>query len=216
MNMAWFYSLPACPSDPFGRFGWLMLYLRSAMGSRVGLIAPPLMLLIDRRLSRMARIFAATAARFQAGTLRPPRPRAPRPEPAPQAPPRPPYERLPGGFGWLNTQVPGYAPYVGDMALRLLAEPEMQALLAAAPQLGRILRPLCRMSGVRPAPGLIPPPPARPRRPRAARPAKPVRATAAPDSAPPPLPTFRTRGGQLMMKLSESISVPVVAAKNRA
>ncbi|HEX3348937.1 MAG TPA: hypothetical protein VHS58_12645 [Acetobacteraceae bacterium] len=111
--------------------------------------------------------------------------------------------------------MPGYAAYVGDMAMRLLAEPEMQALLAAAPQLGRILRPLFRLTGTRPPPGLIPPPPARPRRSRAARPAKAVRPPAAPDGAAPPLPTFRTRGGQLMMRLSESISVPIASPKNR-
>ncbi|HEX3350297.1 MAG TPA: hypothetical protein VHS58_19580, partial [Acetobacteraceae bacterium] len=89
-------------------------------------------------------------------------------------------------------------------------EPEMQALLKAAPQLHRMLRPLCRMLAAQPPPDLPPPPPPRVGKPR------PRRAQPARDRAEYPLRTFRTRGGQLMMKLSDSISVPVVASKNRA
>ncbi|MBV8522612.1 MAG: hypothetical protein JOY71_10905 [Acetobacteraceae bacterium] len=37
----------------------------------------------------------------------------------------------------------------------LLADPEMAALLADVPQAGRILRPLCRMLGIRPEPELF-------------------------------------------------------------
>jgi hypothetical protein len=83
----------------------------------------------------------------------------------------------------------------------------MQALLKAAPQLHRMLRPLCRMLAAQPSPDLLPP---RVRKPRPRR-AEPARA-----GAEYPLPTYRTRGGQLMMKLSDSISVPVTASKNRA
>ncbi|HEX3348645.1 MAG TPA: hypothetical protein VHS58_11155 [Acetobacteraceae bacterium] len=106
--------------------------------------------------------------------------------------------------------VPGDAVGFGLNLVQLLAEPEMQALLKAAPQLHRILRPLCRMLAAQPSPDLLPPLPPRVRKPR------PRRAQPARESAAPPLPTFRTRGGQLMMKLSESISVPVVVSKNRA
>jgi hypothetical protein len=53
----------------------------------------------------------------------------------------------------------------------VLQSPEMAALLAASPQAGRILRPLCRALAFE-LPGLPPRPKAkpRPRRPRAARP----------------------------------------------
>ncbi|HEX3350849.1 MAG TPA: hypothetical protein VHS58_22380, partial [Acetobacteraceae bacterium] len=67
----------------------------------------------------------------------------------------------------------------------------------------------CRMLAAAPTPDLLPPLPPRVRKPR------PRRAEPARESAAPPLPTFRTRGGQLMMKLSDSISVPVVVSKNR-
>ncbi len=69
----------------------------------------------------------------------------------------------------------------------LLAEPEMAALIAAAPQMGRILRPLCRMLGVRPPPGLRAPPPA-----RAPAPASPAAAAVrALDTAPRAPPAMR-------------------------
>jgi hypothetical protein len=52
----------------------------------------------------------------------------------------------------------------GAQLQHLLADPEMAALVAAAPQAGRVLRPLCRMLGVRPPPGPLAPP-SRPRAP---------------------------------------------------
>ncbi|MBV8094379.1 MAG: hypothetical protein JO110_14375 [Acetobacteraceae bacterium] len=69
--------------------------------------------------------------------------------------------RLPSGFGWLLPLVPGSAAYAGQVE-HLLADPEMAALLAGAPQAGRILRPLCRMLGIRPGPELLPPAPTPP------------------------------------------------------
>jgi hypothetical protein len=54
----------------------------------------------------------------------------------------------------------------GSQLQHLLADPEMAALAAAGPQLGRLLRPLCRALGVTPPPYLTPPPPPPP--PRAA------------------------------------------------
>ena len=45
----------------------------------------------------------------------------------------------------------------------LMALPEMAELLATAPRLWRVLRPLCRMFGITP-PEDLPPPPAAPRR----------------------------------------------------
>lgn len=72
--------------------------------------------------------------------------------------------RLPGGRGWvvrvLGYEAVGYA----SQLQHLLCEPEMQALLAAMPAVGRVLRPVCRMLGVTGVAGLALPVPSRPRR----------------------------------------------------
>ena len=62
--------------------------------------------------------------------------------------------RLPRQLGWLLRMVSGTAAYAGQVQ-RLLADPEMAALLAGSPQAGHILRPLCRMLGIQPEPGLL-------------------------------------------------------------
>ena len=64
--------------------------------------------------------------------------------------------RLPSGRGWLVREL-GWeaAGYMCHLEV-LLAEPEMQAVLARFPGAGRILRPLCRMLGI-PASAATPP-----------------------------------------------------------
>ena len=57
-------------------------------------------------------------------------------------------KRLPRGFAWLLRLVPEAAVY-GSQLNHLLSDPEMVALLQAAPQMGRLLRPLCQMLGIR-------------------------------------------------------------------
>ncbi len=52
--------------------------------------------------------------------------------------------------------VPGAAAGAAQLQT-LLTEPEMAALTAAAPQMGRLLRPLCRMLGVTAPPAYGPP-----------------------------------------------------------
>ena len=102
--------------------------------------------LLRGRLRRLSLRFAALAARFEAATLRPPRATPPRPRPAP--PPGPPdAARLPQGFAWVVTMVPGSAA-LGDTLREFLAQPRTAALLKAAPQTGRMLRPLCHMLGI--------------------------------------------------------------------
>ncbi len=54
-----------------------------------------------------------------------------------------------------------------DEFLKMLDDPEMAAVIAGVPQLGRELRPLCGMLGITPPAGLALP--ARPRRARVAR-----------------------------------------------
>ncbi len=123
-----------------------------------GRLATPLILLVWTRLRRMGARFARLAARVRSGAVvRPARvrlaatshPTAPRVGP-----------RLPDGFGWLLRLDPEAACY-GSQLQHLLSDPEMASLLSAAPQMGRVLRPLCRMLGVKAAPGLLPPPVAR-------------------------------------------------------
>jgi hypothetical protein len=127
--------------------------------------AGPLILLIDARLRRLVARFTSLAARFQAGKLRPPRHRKPQP--------RPPRERqrlLPESFGWLIRFVPYQAACFGSQLQHQLSQPEMVALIEAAPQAGRILRPLCRMLAVPLPPSLrLPPRPPKPRKPKPPR-----------------------------------------------
>jgi hypothetical protein len=69
-------------------------------------------------------------------------------------------------FGW----------HVGNHAClleTLLKDPDMAALIAAAPQLGRLLRPLCRSLGRDPGAASLPPRPQAPRAPRTPRPRRP-------------------------------------------
>jgi hypothetical protein len=58
-------------------------------------------------------------------------------------------ERIwPRPFGWLVRAAGWEAAGFGAQLRAVLAEPEMVALLAAAPQAARVLRPLCRMLAV--------------------------------------------------------------------
>src|SRR6185312_11003612 len=82
---------------------------------------------------------------------------------------------------WL-IRLGGYkAAAYGSLLQHLLADPEMAALIAAAPQLGRVLRPLCRMLGIDPGPARLP---RRPRDPEAPR----RRATRRKRASPRPAP----------------------------
>ena len=70
------------------------------------------------------------------------------PEERPRAAAEPPLLVLPRRVGWVlqtisGTLIPGYE--LGKM----VAEPELAALVAEVPQLGRVLRPLCRMLAVK-------------------------------------------------------------------
>jgi hypothetical protein len=132
------------------RTGWALTHL--------------LIALIVSRLRAIKWRFARLAARVAAGTYKP---RAPREQAADQPRPAPPRDKLPRKFGWLRPLIPETVAFAG-MLDGLLREPEMAALLAAAPAaLGRPIRSLCRMLGVAPPKILAPPPsPPRPKPPR--------------------------------------------------
>ena len=178
--------MPPTPADRFARVIDGLCRAIAARGAGGGL-AGALTLLLWGYLRRKAARLAGHAARIEAGA--PPaasrarrRPASPRPPP-PRSRPRL-RQRLPEGFAWLVRVVPEAAGY-GSQLQHLLSDPDMAALIAAAPQMRRHLRPLCRMLGIRPPPSLTSPPPARPASP--ADPLPPVRA--APEAAPlaPPL-----------------------------
>ena len=176
----------ALPTAPTERLAGIIAGLASCVAAQGGLkrLAGPLVVAIWTRLQRMS-------ARFRAVAATPPRPpRAPGPwaapaprqaalrtaaqDPAPPPVPRPPQPR---GACWLVRLVPGAT--AGRSQLQaLLRDPEMAALLAADPRLGRILRPLCWMLGVDKS--LAPPP--RPRRRR--KPPAPVPPAAEPGADP--------------------------------
>lgn len=62
--------------------------------------------------------------------------------------------RVPSGRGWLVARVPEAVAF-GLQLEHALSEPEWAEFLAAAPQAGRILRPLCRMLGISVVPAAL-------------------------------------------------------------
>ncbi len=168
------------PHPPAERFARLIDGLCRAVAARSGRgLAGPLIVLIWSRLRRIAARFALLAGRIRDGRLAAPAARR-RHRAAPRPPaPRP---RLPRGVAWLVRLVPEAAAS-GAQLQHLLADPEMAALIAAAaPQMRRILGPLCRMLKIRPPPGPLTPSP----RPRAPAPPRPASSGLAPPAGAPP------------------------------
>ena len=67
------------------------------------------------------------------------------PAPAPSHTERGQRVRLPAQRGWLLKILGWEVALYSNLLEQMLAEPDMQALIAARPGLGRWLRPLCRM-----------------------------------------------------------------------
>jgi hypothetical protein len=121
-------------------------------------IDAPLLLLIWNRIMGMARRFASLAERVRTGTLSDTAPTRSRDaSPPPAGAPDPSRvdlpEVLPRHFGWLVKMLPETEAFGADLCW-LLQRLEMEELIFAAPQVGRILRPLCRMLGVEPTSAL--------------------------------------------------------------
>ncbi len=164
------------PRTPAECFSTILLWLSRAVDAHylAGRISGPLIILIRNRIRSINQRFARLAGSVGAGKYVPRR-SAPRKRAGPRPRGKNP---LPQGFAWLVKLVPEAAVY-GSRLRFLFAEPEMAALLAAAPAaMGRPLRSLCHMLGVRPSTILTPA--ARPRPPRAVPAAEP--------QAPPLLP----------------------------
>jgi len=149
-----------------GRFARFISGLREAMatGAERNPVLMDLAARLWNRLTEAAERFAAIAAHPVARSRR--RPAEPAPVPANAVPanaaptwPAAPRRTLPRSYGWLARMAPETVPSGIEFAY-LLAQPEMTELLATAPRLWRVLRPLCRMFGITPPEALPCPPPA--------------------------------------------------------
>jgi hypothetical protein len=136
----------------------ILLWLSLAVdGRRAGdRLAVPLIVLILRRIRSIGQRFARLATCVAEGRVFPRRRTSTALRQTAERPPRPP-SPLPQGFAWLVKLMPEAAA-AGTQLQCLFAEPEMAALLAAAPApMARALRPLCWMLGVTPPPILAAP-----------------------------------------------------------
>ena len=173
--------IPPRPHTPAERFASILWYLAQAVVTRSAFgLSQPLINLIITRIRDAKQAFARLAARIDAGTYAPRRRASTPPRPPAVQKPRPPPNPLARKFGWLLPLVPGAVVFGGQLD-SLLRDPEMAALLAAAPvSLRRPLRSLCWMLRVEP-PDIVARP-ARPAQPRKPRPPRPRRE---------PLPPYR-------------------------
>ena len=177
--------MPNSPPTPAERFATILQWLTRAVAAQMGgeRLPLPLIALIVERIRRIKQRFADLADRIGAGLYTPRRHSTP-PRRRPGQPP-PPLEKLPQKFGWLLKLVPQAVGYCSQLE-HLLRDPEMAALLTAAPTaMRRPIRSLCRMLGLSPPPILALPP--RPKPPPAPSPAT----TAAKRQKPPPLARSR-------------------------
>ena len=124
------------------RLGFIMAGLASVVARRF-LRDPKRMALIVPLWSWLNR----TARRFERIVTRPAvmRVQSARRDRAPRSTVR---VRLPSGRDWLVRALGWEAAGYGSQLAALLAEPDMQAMLATVPAMGRLFRPLCRMLAV--------------------------------------------------------------------
>jgi len=162
------------------RFRAILAILRTAVAPLAVFEHPrtAIFILLVNRISRMANRFDALFAKWQAGNL-------PKPRPSRAGQSRKPCQRLrlPGRRAWLlhvTEHVRLAAAVCGGQLQHQFADPDFEKFLHAAPQAGRILRPLCHMLGIDPPPAAQRPP----RGPRTPTPRKPQLPMA---EAPPPM-----------------------------
>jgi hypothetical protein len=179
------------PHTPAERLAAMLLQLSQAVvlmraGERLSQL---LVSLITDKIRHLKQGFARLAARIEAGTYKPRRFAKRRP-PASRKPRT--KSPLPYKFGWLVPMFPdgnGYRNWLET----LLRDPEMVALMAAAPaSAARLIRPLCWMLRVEPPEILALPP--RPRRVRD-KPPKPPKPPPKPEGKWPHDPRRRDKYG---------------------
>ena len=153
-------------------FGWILASVRRGLALNAARLEGPVQMalynLIGRRIDRTRDRLIRLAERLQAGWTYAPKPCAARktPDPPKDRQPREP-NPLTAGSHWLLRAAPG--PDMGganDALYRLLHEPDIAAVIAAAPvPAWRILRSVCWALGVR-KPALLgpskPPKPGKP------------------------------------------------------
>ena len=136
------------------RFSAHMVELRNVLLKHCVRFGQPVMLVMLAMdyLRRGDGRFQRLMERYRAGTLGPPKPRKPPPKRArPQgsqdeADAKP--KRFSQAFGWFATLIRPDGFRFADQLRETLADPETKAAMAASPQVGRVLRPMCRMFGV--------------------------------------------------------------------
>ena len=166
-----------CPTGLMERFGVFITRLKQAVADGSGrnkALMGPLTLLLRAYLSRTLDRLSRLHAQFLAGTLPAPCPAGAAPRQsaehqsaeqrstgcaAPEA--RAASPRIPTG----HVFVPFFVAHLYHALDELMADPEMLALLQAAPQAGRILRPLWRRMTAAPLPEIL----MLPKRPRRSR-----------------------------------------------
>ncbi|MBN9564461.1 MAG: hypothetical protein J0H14_27610 [Alphaproteobacteria bacterium] len=186
------------PTGLVPRFGALIRAVKRAMGEGFSLrqlrvdgdspAVAPLFFLLERYLTATLRRFSALHARFLAGTLAaaPCKRLTARPSNEGATAEQPKTGRRASAIPPGPVLLQAFGVRMFSHLQALLEDPEMRAFLAAAPQAGRILRPLWRKLSPDPAlPDMLrlPPRPPRPRKPRAPRPPRPAKP--APGSGPP-------------------------------
>ena len=146
-------------------FAEIIQSLRQVARDRAWKIGVPMMLAIDALLGRKIRRFDWLLARIAAGLV--PVARGPR---AASAEPRPIRQViagrvvLPRGFGWMCVLAPQTAAAFGSrLEWLLFKDAELQGLVAASPELARLLRTVFRITGRRGGLAMLPPIPPRPR-----------------------------------------------------
>jgi hypothetical protein len=184
--------MQTAPPAPADRLAALIVRLVSAVfarrvGAHLGFVPVPLVMLITDRLREVSQRFRRLAERLQAGWVYQPRQTAPR-DPAGRPPRVPPEPREPPDPSLALINQVRLMPGLDLEAVKrefghlLLTDPDMQAVMQAAPvPAWRILSPLCRMIGM-PRPAILAPPP----RPKAEKPPKPPKAPKPPRVRKPP------------------------------
>ena len=192
----------------------ILLALEAAIAPHIGRMSlrAPMLHLLCAYLLRTVERLTALHARWESGTLPRPRPARARPARPHQAANRP---RLPATPAWIVHAVGFRAANFASQLTHLLARPDLAEFLAAAPQAGRLLRPIARMLGTQLPPALTLPP--RPPRPRRAKPAPLAPAPPAPEPEPrhgkyPPAAIRRYRPGPMPpLPLRPAIPLPRTA-----
>eukprot|EP01037_Dinobryon_pediforme_P005553 gene5553-5608_t len=135
------------------RFFTIAEALCRAVGNaiRPGFIDAVLAMIVVRRIQRVRRVLLMLEVRFLAGRVRRRVVRARvegEAEVVREQGSRGVTQRSPRGMGWLFNLVPHEAACQAGYMRGVLAEPGMQALLAACPQAVRVLGPVCVMLGI--------------------------------------------------------------------